>query len=368
MKRIVLLLFAVLVLAGCSHSPVSGIGSSIDQNTEINSALLNSKLSQNESEKISKYQGKKKYNNISLGTVGMVHNEKNYYYSDEVGFYCVNKKSGERTVLSEELMLVMKNYQKTIYFVESANAEIIIFDTETHQKTLKSYKQLFSLNLQVPQIRYNSDAIMVENGWIVSVWDNLENTGGVYYTDRDFTSKKQLPIERFDFVLDDDVFYFDKDGNVLCYNLSSDKHSYVTKFADEISDKQSSNTLSYLGQGKILVCRNNKIHIIDLVDCSNFLEMPYNAGNLENRSTSAIYDDDKMYLLIWETETSYRIDVVSRDDKKVKTIFRNTLDLPLLYCELVGEDEQYLYVYNTGYDNDDGTSSSGFSQIKKNPD
>lgn len=355
MKRVALILLAVLVLTGCNDTiPITNRDTSSDSN------MLSSDFSQIDLKEITKYKGKKYYNDISLGTTFRVENEKNYYYCDEFGFYCVDKKSGEKSVLLEEPVLLMKSYKQKIYFEDTG--KVTVFDTQTHQTTVKSYEQLFSLKIEEPQIRYKTDIIMVENGWLVSVWDSSMNTGEVYYTDSEFISKKQLPIERFDFVLDDEVFYFGDNSNVFCYNLSLNKHSYVTAFSDICNNEQNSNELFYLGHGKILVCRNGKIQIIDLVDCTSYLDTPYTA----NDSPSVVYDDDKMYLLIWESETSYRIDAISRDDKKIVTIFENSFDLPLLYCQLVGQDEQYLYLYNTGYDNEDGTQSGGFFQIQKN--
>ncbi len=326
--------------------------------------LLSSELSQSGVKEITKYEGKREYNNISLGyTCRLDYQNNNYYYSDEFGFFCVNKSSGEKTSFLEEQLYAMKCYKQQIYFVETPS--VIVFDAQTHKTTEKSFKELFLLDIQVPQVRYDINVIMVECGWLVYIRDNSLDTTEVYLTDSNFTTKKLLPIERFDIVLDDEVFYLDNDGNVLCYNLTSDKHSYVTRFADNVSGDQSSNALLYLGKGNILVCRNNKIQIIDLADCSSFLEIPYDVNNLENCLPSAVYDDDKMYLLIWESDTGYRVDSISYRDKKVETLCRYTLEFPLVYCELASQDEENIYLYNTGYDNDDGTSSSGFWQIQK---
>lgn len=359
MKRIVLILLAILVLTGCND-----VGKVPSDNISSDFNLLSSDFSQSDVKEITKYEGKREYNSVSLGYACRLDYQNNYYYSDEFGFFCVNKSSEKKTSFLEEGLYTMKCYKQQIYFVETPN--VIVFDAQTHKITEKSFNELFPLDIQVPQIRYDIDVIMVEDGWLVYIRDNSYDTTEVYLTDSNFTTKKLLPIERFDIVLDDEVFYFDKDGNVLCYNISLDKHSYVTKFTDALSENQTSNTITYLGDGKLLVCRNNKIHIIDLVDCTSFLEIPYDAGSLENCSPYALYDDDKMYLLIWEAEESYRVDAISRKDKKVETICKNTFDLPIVHCELASQDQQHLYLYNTGYDNDDGTPSSGFWKIEKN--
>lgn len=312
---------------------------------------------------VTQYKGKDNYQNISTGAKELVQNEKYYYYCNEYGFFAVDKQSKEHILLSEEHTISFIAYEDMIYF-GGYGGDVTVFDTKTHKFETKSYEKLFSLKLEVPQTRYTLSTLMVKDGWLVYINDMWFKSETVFFTDRDFTKKTELPMCKFDFVLDDEVFWFDESGAILCYNLTTGKFYSVNEQLKVDEEKDSTNylRLEYIGKDRILAYAEEKLNIISLKTGKICLTIPYST---DKYLPSVVYDDDNSYLFYEEDEDKNRLDVISFADNSIKTIYRNELDVPYTYCGLADIDEDYLYLGYSGYQNTDGTESSKFATLNK---
>ena len=364
MKKILgICLVLVLLLCSCNEqelhsSQIGNLDSVIAGNSSLNESV--------EETVFVRYKAKENYSSISLGASMLYQNEKYYYYSDEFGFFAIDKRTKEQSVLSEKLLLSMCVFEDKIYFPE--NGGVVVFDTNTHKFEEKSYKELLSLEISVPQIRYNLSILMIKDGWLISVVDNERDTEEVYLADYNFTTKTLLPISSFDFVLDDDIFILDKSGNVFCYNYNTKKDSYVTTGFNISSDEYeflASRNFTYLGKDRILVYAEDKLHVVSLKDGKICLEIPFEAEDPTSIRAEAVYDDENIYLLLEQAQDSYALFSISYLDNKSETIRQAEIKSPFTSCFLADIDAQHLYLYHLGYYDDEGNPLSYYSCINK---
>lgn len=362
--RVLFVVMYVVLLCGCESTTVVSL---LQNNSTGNTSTSNSSLIHSDQEvKLIQYKGKEDYQFHSLGPSLLFQNEKYYYYSDEFGFFAIDKQTKEQVFFSKELMLGMCVFEDKIYFPK--NGEVVVFDTKTHEFEEKSYKELLSLRISVPQTRYNLSILMIKDGWLVSVEDNEWGTKKVYLTDYNFTTKTLIPISSFDFVLDDDIFILDKSGNVFCYNYNTKEDSYVTTDFDITKDEYNflaSRNFAYLGKDRILAYSDNKLLVISLKDGSTCLEIPLEAENAEQVWAETLWDDENIYLFLEQSEYSYILYSISYTNNKPQTIYQTKIDLPVTNCGLADIDENYLYLHYSSYYDEEGNPLSYYSRINK---
>jgi len=373
MKKLLCLAIAVTVLlCGCQFNPEQTVSLSRPNLNDLPGGTISSPQPSQSGESVDvdavveKYVARDSYDNISLGHKNLHQNEKYYYYSDEFGFFAIDKQTKAQTFFSEELMLGMCVFKDKLYFHQIG--EVVVFDTNTHKFEEKSYKELLSLQISVPQTRYNLSILMIKDGWLVSVEDNEWGTKKVYLTDYNFTTKTLLPITRFDFVLDDDIFLLDKSGNVLCYNYNTKKRSYVTTDFDVTQDENvflASRNFTYLGKDRILAYSDNKLFVISLKDGSACLEIPLEAENAERVWAEAFWDDENIYLFLEQSENSYILYSIPYSNNKPQIIYQTKIDLPVTYCGPADIDENYIYLHYSSYYDEEGNPLSYYSRINK---
>ena len=371
-KMLCLALAVILLLCGCQFDPEQTVSLSRPNLNDLPGGIVSSPKPNQSDESVDddavveKYVARDSYDNISLGYKNLHQNEKYYYYSDEFGFFAVDKQTKEQIAFSEKLMLGMCVFQDKIYFPQIG--KVVVFDTNTHKFEEKSYKELLSLQISVPQTKYNLSILMIKDGWLVSVEDNEWGTKKVYLTDYNFTTKTLLPITRFDFVLDDDIFLLDKSGNVLCYNYNTKKRSYVTDNFNITQDEYSflaTRNFTYLGKDRILVYAEDKLHVVSLKDGSTCLEFPFKPEDPTSVFAEAIYDDKNAYLFIGMPEDSYTLYSIPHSDNKAQTIYQTKIDLPVTYCGPADIDENYIYLDYLSYYDEEGNPLSYYSRINK---
>lgn len=203
---------------------------------------------------------------------------------------------------------------------------------------------------------------MVKDGWLVSIKDNESGLREVYLTDREFTTKTLLPIYKFDFVLDDDVFCIMGKDNILCYNLKTEKTSYVMFNAGVtvLDDSIDGHNMDYVGNGRIIVYEEDKSKIINLVDGSVSSELPYGNDDISD----IVFDNKKTYMMVVEEDKSH-IDTIDHSDNKIETIYSFEVNLPHYYIGIENIDKQYLYLNKAGHYNEDGSPTGEHIRINK---
>ena len=364
MKKILgIYLVLVLLLCSCNEqelhsSQIGNLDSVIAGNSSLNESV--------EETVLVRYKAKKNYSSKSLGSSSLFQNKKYYYYSDEFGFFAIDKQTKEQIVFTEEYLSSMCVFGDKLYFDQIG--EVLIFDTKTHEFEEKSYKELLSLQISFPQTRYNLNVLMITDGWLISVEDNEWGTKKVYLTDYNFTTKTLLPINSFDFVLDDDIFILDKSGNVFCYNYNTKEDSYVTTDFNIVGDEYNffaRRNFTYLGKDRILVYAEDKLHIISLKDGRICLEIPFEVEDETTVCAEVVYDDENIYLFIEQPENSYTLYSIPYSDNKAQVIYQTKIDLPVTYCGLADIDENYLYLHYSSYYDEEGNPLSYYSRINK---
>lgn len=355
MKKIAALIIVVLLtFCGCSSSDIDN-----DLLEQLGSDVSIVSVISTEEYIVTPYKAKDNYQNVSAGFSYLFQNEKHYYYCSETGFFAVDKQSKKQTLLSDDFGIVSNPYvyDNLIYFTVIHNGTIVVFDTTTHIFSTLSIYELFNEDHEKPKCRY--DAQMINGGWIISATDYYSPVV-YYYSDSALKQKVELPIGGCDFVLDDEIFWYDESGAILCYNLSDKKfYSVIEGF---IFDKNSNYLQAhYLGKDRILFYANNCFNIFSL-KTGKFLSHLYYQ---EEALWSVAYEEDYAYIYFEESQNNYKIEKVSFADNSFNTIYTNTIDLPYTSLSLVGVDDKYLYLEYYGYHNDDGTESSKITTINK---
>ncbi|MBQ7799097.1 MAG: hypothetical protein IJ370_01255 [Oscillospiraceae bacterium] len=295
-------------------------------------------------EKITKYQGKENYTDVSLGYGYFAQNDEYYYYIDFDEFFGINKKTKERVSVAKMVSQVIYVTGDTVCLYDSED-NILFFDITTKKLTKKSHKDCFGEALYQPEL------FLTKDGFVAS-----EN-GDIYFVDSELKTKKLLKPDGCNFVLDDEIFYVDEfGGNIYNYNIKTDKTTYVTDYKptyrsrDVYEEGLRSQILKYLGRGKILAYGDDKLQIINLADGSSY--RPYTQEQeKEMDRIDAIYDDDAMYFLVWETRNDYRIDAVSYETFKPTTIYKgkwteNAEEMSITddyNITILEADDQYIY-------------------------
>lgn len=271
------------------------------------------KLWKEPEEKITKYVGKKSYQNASLGALDIAQNDDCYYYIDFDEFFSIDKKSGKRTSIAFHVSQVGFKYKDVVTLYSTEDDNVLFFDLKTKKLTKKLCPHTFGEN------RYPAALHLTDSG-IVAIGD-----ADVYYSDRDFKNIKQLPIETLygiAFVLDDEIFYLGEDYNVYCYNIKTNKKFYVTDYkpTPEGAEGFTSTRLDYLGNGNILVYGDEKLQIINLTTGKS--HAPYTKQELDKiKSIDTIYNDDAIFLLVWTSDVDYYIDKLDPKTYKKDRIY-----------------------------------------------
>lgn len=338
-KFFAVVLSLMLVLCGCGKEKQDN-----KQSSDFTSSLPQAE----EIQTLEKYKGKEDYADISLGWGNFAQNDDNYYYIDFDQAYSVNKQTKEKTALFDTFIAsTMFNYKDTMIFQQGCN--VVLYDLKTNEKTIKPYPEEWCNEFHLAPSFY-----MVEDGFVMVGYNPDEERELVYFVDREIKNRKLLNAERCNFILDDNVFYLSEDGNVYCCDIKTNNKYYVTDykatlFDNENPDKLVSNILSYIGKGKILAYCDEKLQIINLCDGSSY--RPYTAEQEKKiDKIEAVYGDDAIYFMIWESEIEYRIDSLSYETLKPQAIYSGKWTGDTEEAEIFAHrislldcDDEYLY-------------------------
>ena len=344
-----------LVLCGCAEeikdnsSEITSTDiSSLPISTDVSSSLASS-----DTQKFEKYVGKHEPADVSLGYWNFAQNEENYYYVDFHQAYSVNKKTKEKTALFDTTIGLSMFHYKDYMIFDGSGDNIFLYNLQTKEKLTKKYPKEWIMEYHLTPSFY-----MTENGYVMTGYCPDDEKEKTYYIDSEFKTRKLLNTDNcytVSFVLGDDIFYLGEDGNVYCCNIKDDKKYYVTDYKAtpydyENPDRLSSDILKYLGKGKILVYGDEKLQILNLYDDSSF--RPYTAEQEQQiQEVNAIYDDDAIYFIVWESATEYRIDVLDYETLVPKTVYKGRqteydeeLSFPTHDVDLLSSDSEYLYL------------------------
>ncbi len=290
----------------------------------------------------SKDESDKNYSLESLGyhAGNFAQSESKYYYIDFTIFYSIDKKTGKR----EEIAItdqVMYRGKDKIYVYEDEDV-LLALDLKTDKLTRINVKDCFGESLYTPCI------FEAPGGFVV----NEETVGDIYFVDSEFKKKTLLNVpdcHYIEFILDNDIYYLGSDWHVYKYNLDTKKVTKVTRYkATASGDGITSDVLEYLGDGMVLVYGNDNLQILDLA--SGVMRAPYSQDAVKNfEHVEATYDEDNIYLLIWENANTFRLTQIDRETgKQTGTDYKETVTtLDTEYHEygvkFVGVDDEYLY-------------------------
>jgi hypothetical protein len=143
--------------------------------------------------------------------------------------------------------------------------------------------------------------------------------------------------------------------------------SFIENFIVSLSEKYSISIFNEDQEFKyISLYRNDKVNIINLLDCSVVTRLKYDADDIAN----ILLDGDKLHVQIgnvipYQGEETGFIDVISLLTGEIETIYSYKIELPYVYLGMECIDEQYIYLEKSGYDNEDGTPSGEYIRISK---
>ncbi len=353
MKKI-LLGFLVLSLILCSC-----------QKNSKNFSSISLSDSNSEAQQIKQYHGKEEYEEFYGGHKIFTQNQSTYFYSDQFGLYSLDKQGKTPKLISDYATLGLQNSKNFIYYQDFSDNKMVLYDTNNGKISQKYYQNLFPIE-SYEKSGYSISFVLIDGGWLVHIIDFDSNAVYFYKTDIDFTSKTEISLKQYGLILDDDVFYLDENGNVACYNLKSQKESFVTKQFSVTEDDiiRTDRFIKYLGRDKIMIYAQEKLHIINLIDGSIFKTIDYPIKNFDYPHPSVAYNDEKIYLQLWENEENYRIEEVRYTDGVSSVIYRGKINLPIFSSMLVAADNQYIYIGNLGHFDEEQNPTSHFLQIK----
>ena len=292
------------------------------------------------------YKGKENYTDVSLGDTGLAWDDEYYYYIDFVEAFKINKQTKERTSFINGVDYIMWRYKDTLIFEEYDC--YTLYNLQTKQKSKVSCKEgMFN------HYNFSPEIYMVENGFVMHGHSPELGKTLAYFVDSKMQSKKFVPVDYCEFVIDNEIFYLsDKDANVYSYDMNKQELFKVTDYEPtfydyENSDRLASNILEYLGRGKILAYGDDKLQIINLADLSSV--RPYTKEQEDKmQDITAIYDDNAIYFLIWESATEYRVDKLDYKTLKPETIYKAgepspDTELTKYQIKFAACDDQYIY-------------------------
>ena len=353
MKKIIgLFLVFILILCSCKANQDNiSISSTINTNSEKQELL--------------QYQGRESYEEVYSGNFWFAQNETTYFYYDSIGFHSMDKQTQSSKLIADHTINDISRYKDIIYWHEDNICSLALFDINTQTITKKSYKNLFPIEA-AENSGYIITPTRINDGWLVCVVNfNVDSMGYCYYkTDLDFTTKTEIPIEGIGLILDDDIFYYNDNGVILCYNLISQKEYLVTKDLNKnLKGVNINNFMDYIGKDKIMITVDDKIYILSLTDGTVFKTIDYPKFDFDNNSPNAYYYNNSIYLQVWESETKYRIEKINYSDASSTVVYYGKSEHVFFDSRICDIDEQYIYINNPGYLIGD-TPTSNVTRIK----
>ncbi len=293
-----------------------------------------------------RYQGKEDYTDVSLGIAELAWDDEYYYYIDFVEAFKINKQTKERTSFIKGVDYNMLRYKDTLIFEEYDY--YTLYNLKTKQKSKVSYE-----DGEYDHYHFSPEIYMIDNGYIIQGEAPAIGKSLVYLVDSKMKTRKLIPVDYCRFILDNQVFYLsDTDANVYSYDINKQELFKVTDYEATLydyqnSDKLASNILEYLGKGKILVYGDGKLQIINLADLTSV--RPYSKEQQDKmQNITAIYDDNAIYFLIWESATEYRVDKLDYNTLKPETIYKasksmSDSEFSEYEIEFAACDDEYIY-------------------------